>query len=166
MKDTLNTFTLRKLLLSFGTVLAIMVLTLTTWKQANSWKIPPPTITPDAFTPYDPSTYNIPSAIAGYRILTVQTSKNTACMSPGVLRLTVQPIKAMVGNPLASEENTNLRAELEKLKLDVEWELQYVTEGPYDLEKFVSGNTTWNETMATVGCQQLGPAGPTPTATE
>ena len=166
MKSTVDKSILKKILLSFGVLLPIILISFVSWKQAYSWKIPPPTITPDAFTPYDPSTYNILSAIAGYSILTVQTSKNTACMTPGVLRLTVQPIKAMVGNPLASEENTNLRAELEKLKLDVEWELQYVTEGPYDLEKFVSGNTTWNETMATVGCQQLGPAGPTPTATE
>ncbi|MEO8610984.1 MAG: hypothetical protein ABI690_24015 [Chloroflexota bacterium] len=148
----------RKILLLFAVILVIIFVSLGTWKQANSWEFPPSTTTPDPVTTYDPSTYNLPNTIAGYRILTVQTSKNTACMTPDVLRLTVQPINAMVGNPLASEENTNLRAELEKLKLDVEWELQYVTEGPYDLEKFVSGNATWNETMTTVGCQQSGPA--------
>jgi len=166
MRETPKGDSRYKIVRLLGILIIIVVVSFVTWQQVNLRTVVTPDPTVDPFATYDPATYGIPDTIAGYKVLTVQTMENTACMSPETMRLTIQPVEPLPGNPLASQSNGDVRAELKKLKPDVHWELQYITAGPYDREKFIVGNATWNETMQSIGCLRTGPPGPTITATE
>ena len=153
---------LRKFLLLFGVILAIMIISFTTWKRANSWDFPPSTATPDPFVTYDPATYGIPDTIAGYKVQAVQTLENTACMLPNAMRLILQSIQSDFDSFLASSNPQAVLDELAKLDLpkDVKWELVFDGPGLWDREEFISGNAEWNSVRGNNGfrCLKSGPA--------
>lgn len=117
------------------------------------------TPTPDPFHTYDPATYGIPATIAGYKVLAVQTSTNTACTMPGTMRLILQATEPDLDSFLANTNPQAVMQELEKLDIskDVKWQPQYVGPSLWDREKFISQNNEWNESRKAYGCLRTGP---------
>lgn len=128
---------------------------------------PPPmtsTLSDSASVPYHPATFGIPEIVAGYRIFTVQTAQNTACMPPDEMRLIVQAVDPSPDNPMFSREGGDLVAELEKLKPDIKLGLEFIMPISLQREQFVIQHIQRNEAAKKNGCLQLG--GPIPTITD
>ncbi len=110
----------------------------------------------DPFAPFEPATFGIPDVVAGYRIVQVRTDENTACIQPGVMQLTIQPVNAMPGNPLASADGGDIVGALKALKPDAVIGLQYISiANPFTREQFLEQNQQWN-LMMSGGCESLG----------
>jgi hypothetical protein len=88
------------------------------------------TDTPDPFVPYAPATFGLPEIVAGYRIVTVQTSGNIPCMAVNQIRLTIQAVDPSPDNPMAARDGGDISFEVKKLHPDIDWQLQYIMPQP------------------------------------
>jgi|FLYN01.1.fsa_nt_gi hypothetical protein len=105
---------------------------------------------------YMPPTYGIPETITGYRVLTVRTPENTACMLPGSRRVVLQASAPDVDRFLQDTDIAAVQAELATLSTEVRWEISFV--GPsVTFEQILSETEKWNAQFSD-GCVRLGPA--------
>jgi hypothetical protein len=112
--------------------------------------------TADSYAPNDPNTYGIPEILAGYRIVSVQTLENTACMPSDEMRLTIQAVVPSADNPMVPKDGGDIMAELKKLDPDRWWSLTYIMPVVYDREKALRSYQDWNNSSMKNGCIKLG----------
>lgn len=108
---------------------------------------------------YKPATYGIPDTIAGYTVLAVKTSENTACMLSGTKRIIVQTSDSDVDEFLRNNNPNAVQQELASLKLaTTNWELEYVGPGVvWSEEEFLSQNDEWNSQFRFSECLKFEP---------
>ena len=115
---------------------------------------------------YDPAYYGLPDTIAGYKVLAVLTSDNTACMPPGAKRLILQTTQPTVEEFLKTSDAAGIKAELEQKGFPefAKWGVEIG--GPdATFDKVVSENEDWNAFSRKYGCVTSGPpatSAPTP----
>ena len=120
--------------------------------QAYSTTLPPA-------APYLPAQYGLPDTIAGYKVLAVLTSDNTACMPPGAKRLILQTTQPTVEEFLETSDAAGIKAELEQKGFPefAKWGVEIG--GPdATFDKVVSENEDWNAFSRKYGCAQSIPA--------
>lgn len=110
---------------------------------------------PTARTIYDPAPYGIPDVLAGYKVLAVLTSENTACIATGEKRLVLQSSQQQVD---VINHSDAIDQELNKLGVtDVNtWEIMLVGPG-ITQEQFLAENEKWNTVFKKSECVKLGP---------
>jgi hypothetical protein len=118
----------------------------------------PITSTLSAFASYDPATYGIPYQIAGFKILAVRTSENTACIPSGMMRITVQSSQPDVQSFLANSGDSRVVSEtLRQIPSlsGINFNLEFIGPAPWNPERFLSSVAEWNNHMKN-GCVKLG----------
>ncbi len=120
--------------------------------------LPPLLDSPEQF---DPKTYGIPETIAGYKVLAVITSANTACWAPAPKQLVLQSTASSADAFLNSGQATDVEKAMKDLGLNPsEWSMSFGGPGS-TREQVISGTQEWNRLMEKGGCVHSGPAGPT-----
>jgi hypothetical protein len=118
---------------SFALVFSTAMVTLAVRPKPIFKIVPIITATPDAAPSpesFDPAYYGLPDAIAGYKIIAVETSANFACMTPGNIKLILQTSQPSIDTFLKNNPGGGVQSELEKLSLKPkQWELEYVGTG-------------------------------------
>lgn len=105
--------------------------------------------------PYNPSRVDVPNYIGGYKVLTVFTPDNLACMNPGEIRLVLQAPESNLEKYLANSHPKDIQKDLEQHGLDATIEIV----GPgVTIEQIIRESVKWNRDIKKTGCIKLGPA--------
>ena len=108
---------------------------------------------------YDPAHYGLPPTIAGYKVLAVLTSDNTACMPPGTKRLVLQSSQPNVESYLAQSDPAAIERELERLGFADFYGGGIEIDGPASItQAFLSELKKWNDFSQKYGCVTSLPA--------
>ena len=108
---------------------------------------------------YDPSYYDLPPTIAGYKTFAVLTSDNTACMMPGEKRLVLQASQATVQGFLSEGDYTAIQHDLQQRGFSDFAQSNMEIVGPgTTLDQFLSENEKWNKASKEYGCVTSAPA--------
>jgi hypothetical protein len=115
----------------------------------------------DASAMFDPKTYAMPSSMAGYMILAVVTSQNTACLQPGEKILVLQSTDTTVDNFLKHAPSGTITAGLVSAGLNPsEWEISIVGPGS-TLNDLVASTQKSNSAILNTGdCGPVTTGGP------
>ena len=125
--------------------------------------LPPLADSPDQF---DPKTYGLPDRIAGYNVLGVLTSENTACRPPGRKTLVLQTTDPTLEDYLKNSRPADVMQALAGLGLNtIEWD--FSVGGPSSTrEQMIADVQAQNKEMEKYGCVSTGgPVIPAPTTT-
>lgn len=113
--------------------------------------------------PYNPSRFDVPNYIGGYKVLPVFTPDNLACMNPGEIRLVLQAPESNLEQYLANSHPKDIQKDLEQHGLDATIEIV----GPgVTIEQIIRESVKWYQDIKKSGCIKLGPAEDPQTTTE
>ncbi len=111
--------------------------------------LPPLLDSPDQF---DPKTYGLPEVIAGYRVLAVKTSTNTACLPQLEKTLVLQTTEPNVQDSLKNFRSTDVDTAMEELGLkQAEWGLEIAGPGA-SRDQLITLIQETNKQLAISGC--------------
>ncbi len=115
---------------------------------------------PTWMAPYELAQQGLPSTIAGYKVLTVLTPDNTACMPLGEKRLVLQATQQSVQDFLRAINYATIKADLELKGMAeyTKWSAAIVGPGT-GLQDLLSENEKWNQERQKSGCTKSKPAG-------
>jgi hypothetical protein len=115
--------------------------------------VPLPADSPDQF---DPKTYGLPDTIAGYKVLGVVTSENTACRPPGRNTVVLQTTDPTVQDYLKNSRAADVMKALAGLGLNTtKWDFSIVGLY-YTREQLVASAQANNHEMEKYGCAYSG----------
>ena len=132
-----------------------------------AWSLPAEGETPSLSESYNPAYFGLPQTVAGYKVLAVLTSDNTACMSPGSRKLVLQAAHSLAaqGDEVLSTTagDAAVAAELRKRGLADFAREGWVRVGPeLTFDEFVMQAQDWNAHRREHGCEPPASASPTP----
>lgn len=106
---------------------------------------------------YEPSHYNIPDTIAGYKVVAVISSENTECYPDGIILLKLQVPDLPLDPSDLSPTITSLSSVREAVYASGIPKLTWGTVYPdATLESLVRANESWNQARRLNGCMKLG----------
>jgi len=116
--------------------------------------LPPLNDSPDQF---DPKTYGLPETIAGYNVLGVLTSQNTACRPPGLKTFELQTTEPTVQDYLKNFRQADVMKAMSDMGLNTtEWNISVGGPGSTRAQ-LVAGIQAWNKDRERYGCVQSVP---------
>ena len=108
---------------------------------------------PDQF---DSKTYGLPDTIAGYNVLGVLTSQNTACRPPGLKTLALQTTEPTVQDYLKNFRQADVMKAMSEMGLNTtEWDISVTGPGS-TREQLIAGVQAWNKENEEYGCAYTG----------
>jgi hypothetical protein len=147
---------------STALVISTAALTVALWPKPTYQIEPVKVATADTIylrESFDPGYYRLPDMIAGYKLLAVETSANTACMTPGTIRLFLQTSQPNVDAFLKNNPGGGVQSEVEKLSIKPnQWEYMYV--GPDTTKEMILYTAKQTDPRSHELCMMLG--GPIP----
>lgn len=101
---------------------------------------------------YEPGQYGLPDFIAGYKVLAVLTSDNTACLETNTKRLVLQTTDPNVENFLSHSHPEAISQALEQLGLTKSalWDWEVVS-ADISSQEVMEHIQRWNQDMAQAG---------------